>query len=135
MTRPQLARADLRYLKGPIVQARSGGWEVPERLRLVIAGARLNLITSGEKELATEEEALAYLCVASLEAPLSSDWAHIFLYLAQEVLPRWHFTRTDEPIWQALGYDSPLTLNSNQRDDLRDLRRKIRRAVVKNSKQ
>jgi len=133
MTLPKLTPAELRYLRGPIIQVRSGGWDVPDRLRLMIACARLNLIASGEKELATEEEALAYLSVASLEAPLSSGWARTLLYLAQEVLPSWGLTLNDEPLWKVLSVDSPLTLHPHELDDLHDLRRKIRRAVVKHS--
>lgn len=131
MTPPKLTANGLRYLRGPVIQARAGGWVIPDHLQLIIVGARLNLIADGEGELATEEEALAYLHVASLQRPLSSEWTQIALYLAQEVLPRWSLYSGDAPIWKTLGADSPISLYPHQLAELRALRRRIRRAVVK----
>lgn len=122
------------YLSGPLVLHRTSGWEAPARLRAVIPEARLALVMSGEHELATDEEALAYLSTASLCAPLSHDWAEIFFYLAQAVLPRWGLATTDEPVWQAIGCQAPITLSNDQHHELRHLRRRLRVAVVKHAR-
>ena len=128
-----LTAAALRYLTGPVI-LHPGGWEAPERLRAVIPAARLAVVMSGERELATDEEALAYLSTASLCAPLSHDWAEIFFYLAQAVLPPWGLATTDEPVWQAIGCQAPITLSNDQHHELRDLRRRLRAAVVKHAR-
>jgi hypothetical protein len=129
MTPLNLKAEPLRYLRGPIPISRASGWLLPDYWGIIILGARLNLIAAGECELATEEEALAHLHLASLETPLSHDWAQITLYLAQQVLPRWGLYRGDTPIWEALGAEAPLQLNEFQLVGLRTMRRRIRKAV------
>jgi hypothetical protein len=129
MTPFKLKAEPLRYLRGPVTLAHAGGRSLPGHWSLVILGARLNLLATGEREMASEEEALAYLHLASLHSPLSQDWATIMLYLAQRVLPRWGIFRGDEPIWKAFGSASPIRLNDPQLAELCTLRRRIRRAV------
>ena len=53
---------DLRYLAGPlIVFDPAWGEDTPDWLRAKVRPARLGLLLAGEKELASEEEAVIYL--------------------------------------------------------------------------
>ncbi len=138
LTLDQLTLAELRYLHGPIVQPRFSGWDIPDRLRALVPLARWWQIVQGraadgERDLASEEEAIGYLSCASLEAPLSHDWAEIFFYLSQQVFPRWGLV-TGEAVPEALGLSQPVTLNSQQVVDLRRFRRWLRRRVEDGAK-
>jgi hypothetical protein len=42
----------------------------------------------GETPTATDAEVLAYMYPRSLEAPLGSDWTHIYLYISTKVVAR-----------------------------------------------
>jgi hypothetical protein len=76
-------KAGLLYLEGPLITfGPTRGWSYPEWLKDVILPARLMLVMQGERELSTEEEALGYLCTASLTVPINHDWSQIFLWLA-----------------------------------------------------
>jgi hypothetical protein len=92
------------------------------------------LVLSGERELSSEEEALGYLCTASLTVPLDHDWAQIFFWLAERVLPRWKQRADDREVWRDIGSDDPFQLNQTQQQDLDRLRRWLRRQVEKNAK-
>lgn len=128
-----LTTSELHYLHGPIIQPRSNGWDFPDRLRAIIPVARWLQVMRGradprEKDLASGEEALGFLSCASLEAPLSRDWAEIFFYLGQQVFPRWKIGG-DQPLAEALGLDRPVELGDQQRVDLHHFRRWLRRSI------
>ena len=61
-----------RYLAGPILY-HAGGWSAGPILPTLIPMARFVSILSGEKHLATYEEALAYISSASFTAPLRAN--------------------------------------------------------------
>jgi hypothetical protein len=133
-----LSLAEQRYLAGPLVQPRLNGWDFPDRLRAIVPAARILQVLRGqtddvERDLASEEEALGYLSCISLDAPLDRDWAEIFFYLSQQVLPRWRFIQ-GEAVHAVLGYDRPIALNSSQAEDLRHLRRWLRRTIENGAK-
>jgi hypothetical protein len=133
----RLSLAEQRYLAGPLVQPRLNGWDFPDRLRVIVPAARALQLLRGqvdalERDLASEEEALGYLSCASLEVPLDRDWAEIMGYLAQQVFPRWRFT--EEEVHAVLGYARPIALNRMQAEDLRRLRRWLRRTTEQGAK-
>jgi hypothetical protein len=121
------------YLRGPIVY--HPGSDAGPILPKYIPQARLDLVLSGEKELATLEEALAYLSSASLCFPLSSENAEVMFWLAQEVWERHKLTHEDQKIWEMLGRNEPFILTPFQEKEiLNRLRRDIRRAVSKHAR-
>jgi hypothetical protein len=126
--------ADERYyLRGPIVY--HPGSDAGPLLPKYIPQARWDLVLAGEKELATLEEALAYLSSASLCFPLSSEDAEVMFWLTQEVWEKHKLTRGDQKIWEMLGRKEPFTLTPFQEKEiLNRLRRDIRRAVIKHSR-
>lgn len=94
--------------------------------------ARIELLLSGEKELATLEEALGYLSAHSQGGPPSSDVATMYFWLGQELLPKYGI---HDHFWEFLGYSKPIEITDYQKNYLlNDLRRDIRRAVVKHAK-
>jgi hypothetical protein len=132
-----LSLSEQRYLAGPLVQPRLNGWDFPDRLRAVLPAARILQVLRSqadpiERDLASEEEALGYLSCASLDAPFDRDWTEIMCYLAQQVLPRWRFT--EEEVHAVLGYARPIALNPMQAEDLRRLRRWLRRTIENGAK-
>ena len=134
----RLSLSEQRYLAGPLVQPRLNGWDFPDRLRAIVPAARILQVLQGqtdtiEHDLASEEEALGYLSCASLDAPLDLDWTEIMCYLAQEVFPRWRFVQ-DDAVHAVLGYTRPIALNSTQAEDLRRLRRWLRRTIENGAK-
>jgi hypothetical protein len=129
-----LTAGEQRYLLGPIVY-HPGGWDAGDILPKFIPQARLELVLSGEKNLATLEEALAYLASASLCFPLSSEDAQVMFWLTQEVWAKYKLIRDDQPVWEMLGRDRPFVLTPYLENEvLNSLRRKLRTAVVRNSK-
>ncbi len=125
-----LTAADRRYLTGPVILHPVS--ECADWLRAVIPEARVRHILhppESEKNLATLEDALAYLSSASLALPLAPDDAEQFFWLSQEVLPRYGLA-CDEPVWKSLGYQGPIQLSAYQQSQLRELRAKVRAAVV-----
>jgi len=129
-----LTAGEQRYLLGPIVY-HPGGWDAGDILPKFIPQARLELVLSGEKNLATLEEALAYLASASLCFPLSSEDAQVMFWLTQDVWARHKLIREDQPVWAMLGHDRPFILTPYLENEvLNSLRRKLRTAVVRNSK-
>jgi len=130
-----LSADDRRYLRGPVV-FHMGSDACPDWLRTAIPAARLSHLRtaqSSDGSLATLEEALAYLASASLAFPLAEDDAALFFWLSQEVCPKYGLAR-DEPVWKSLGYAAPVTLSNYQEHHLRDLRAKLRAAVVKHAR-
>ena len=128
-----LTAGEQRYLLGPIVY-HPGGWNAGDILPKFIPQARLELVLSGEKNLATLEEALAYLASASLCFPLSSDDAQVMFWLTQEVWARHKLIRDDQSVWAMLGHDRPYALTTYLENEvLNSIRRKIRAAVVRHS--
>lgn len=133
-----LSLSEQRYLAGPIIQPRLNGWDFPERLRTIVPAARVLQLLRGradmlERDLASEEEALGYLSCASLDAPLDRDWVEIMCYLAQQVFPRWCLIK-GKAVHAVLGYDRPIALNSMQAENLRRLRRWLRRTIENDAK-
>lgn len=120
---------DHRYLTGPLVVY--PGWDdTPQWLREAVRIARLALILAGEEEHASEEEAVVYLMMASLTAPLDNDWAEIYLWLAARVLKRWGRWERPDPDFVSIRE----TLWPHQQDDLDRLLRDIRRSVERHAK-
>lgn len=121
---------DLRYLQGPVIS--TAGWDFPDMVRGWVPKARVELLLSGEKELATLEEAMGYLSAHSLGGPPSSDIAQIYFWLGQELLPKYG---VHDRLWETLGFDKPIQLSDYQKQYvLNDLRRDIRQSVVKHAK-
>ena len=130
-----LSAEDRRYLRGPVV-FNTGGDPGPDWLRQAIPMARLRHLrtaSSEERGLATLEEALAVIASASLAFPLAEDDATLFFWLGQEICPQYGLAR-DEPVWKSLGHKEPLTLSPYLQAHLRDLRAKIRAAVIKHAR-
>jgi hypothetical protein len=130
----QLSADEKRYLTGPIVY-HPGGWDAGPILPTLIPQARLELVLSGEKNLATLEDALAYLSSASHVAPLHNEDAEIMFWLTQTVWEKQNLIRGDQPIWEMLGHDKPFALTPYLENEvLNSLRRKIRASVVRHAK-
>lgn len=122
-----------RYLNGPLVVGSSAwGENLPRWLRDAVKVARLGLILAGETELASEEEAVAYLLAASLAAPLARDWAELYFWLCARVLPRWGQVQ-EADFWAMLGETHPHSLTHIQEANLRRLLGDIRRSVAKHA--
>jgi len=60
-----------------------GGWmdSVPKDLKNHITMERMVRLMKGDLDLATDAECCAYLMTRSLEAPLSYEWAQIYMYV------------------------------------------------------
>ncbi len=142
--------SDRRYLAGPlIVGDPAWGGDTPAWLRDAVRIARLGLVLAGEHDHAAEEEAVAYLTpapapvgaaagagvAASLAAPLRSDWAEIYFWVAARVLARWGQIGQEEDFWRMLEVAAPQrTLRRDQEDDLQRLLRDIRRSVERHAR-
>ena len=133
LTQPRLQGADLRYVAGPlIVFDPAWGADIPDWLRTAIRPARLGLVLAGEKQLASEEEAVVYLMTASLAQPLDPSWARIYLWLGGRVLVRWGKLPGPDGYWQMLGEDVPGPgLARDQATDLGRLRFWLRRQAAR----
>jgi hypothetical protein len=133
-----LTVSETRYLHGPLIQPRFGGWDFPDRLRPIIPVARWLQVVRGrhderERDLASEEEAIGYISCVSLDAPLDRDWAEIFFYLGQQVFPRWNLIN-GQAVHSALGFDRLIVLHDQQLADLTRFRRWLRRKVEEGAK-
>jgi len=128
-----LAADEVRYLLGPVVY--HPGWlDAGQILPKYIPQARLELVLSGEKSLATLEEALTYLASASLCFPLHGDDAEVMFWLIQEVWGKHKLIGDDQPVWEMLGHEGPFTLTHYlEHEVLNSLRRNIRSSVVRHS--
>ncbi len=130
----------VRYITGPLV-VYDGSWgrDVPGWLRSAVRRARLEQVQQeverGEQgELATLEEACAYLMTASLAVPLNHDWATIYIHVAGRVLSRHGLLPAGRSVWQALGREEPVELPPYLQDRLDALRRWQRRTTVRAAK-
>lgn len=79
-------------LTDPIIVC-PGGWgdTLPEWLKHAITVERLAMnirAHSGEEPTGTDAEACAYLYTAGLTNPMDSDWAEIYIYIANQVYNR-----------------------------------------------
>ncbi|MFQ5827041.1 MAG: hypothetical protein ACE5IA_06765 [Dehalococcoidia bacterium] len=113
-------------LTDPIIVFPAGGWEqdLPERLKNELPLRRLIhvhqcLNGKAEWDEATDIEALLYIYPASLAAPMSHDWAQIYLYLGTRVM--------GDQFPEDLGVE---TLSDHEMGELRDLKRWIRKKKV-----
>ena len=127
------SRKQIKYLFGPVIKFRPGGWEYPRRLLDLVRPARYRLILSDEDHLATELEALGYISTASLEAPLSREWAQIMFWLSDRVLHHWNLVPDTQSIWEMLGYTEPIQLDPHIETELMRLRRWLRNTIVKHA--
>ena len=127
------SRKQRKYLFGPVIQFRSEGWPFPSMLLKLVRPARYLSILDGEDELATELEALGYISTASLEAPLSREWAQIMFWLSDRVLHRWDLVPDAQSVWEMLGYEQPLQLEPTVQSELRQLQRWLRKTIVKHA--
>jgi len=123
----KLSARDRAYLAAPLI-LHSGGGEAAHLISKVVPPARLALLKNGERDLATEEEALAYLSSASLCFPLDGDHAEIMFYLTDRVMTRWYAVLD---VWKQIGLESPPKLSAYQEGLLNELRGKIRRSAEK----
>jgi hypothetical protein len=127
------SRKQRKYLFGPVIQFRSGGWPFPSMLLKLVRPARYLSILDGEDDLATELEALGYISTASLEAPLSREWAQIMFWLSDRVLHRWNLLPEEQSVWEMLGYEQPLQLEPTVQSELQQLQRWLRKTIVKHA--
>lgn len=74
-------------LTDPIVLHRSP-WAstLPQWIKGQIITERLISLMTGELDMATDTEAMAYIYPASLDAPLDHDWTQIYLYVTTKTL-------------------------------------------------
>ena len=132
-----LSAADRDYLGGPLIFHKPGGEMVcPEWLAAAIPGARLRQVlrpATGEEDLATDEELLAYLYSACLAQPLRPPEYDLYFWLAQEILPRYGRAGTI-PVWRWLDQRCPLKLSPSDQARRRELRRQLRVAVIKHAR-
>jgi hypothetical protein len=132
--KPKLRKDDLAYLLGPIVY-HPGGWDVGPILPELIPKARQELVASGEREMATLEETLAYLSSASYEAPLLREDANVMFWLTCEVWEKHGLNKDDEPVWKKIGLSvQPELTEFEVSYHLNALRRKIRKSVTRHGK-
>jgi hypothetical protein len=130
----RLTADEKSYLTGPIIY-HTGGWDAGPILPTLIPQARLDLILSSEKDLATFEEALAYLSSASHIAPLQNEDAEVMFWLTQTVWEKHNLIRGNQKFWEMLGHDRPFELTPYlEKEVLNPLRRRIRAAVIKHQK-
>ncbi len=117
-------------LTGPILTF-STAWAdtIPSRLLELVPTARM-LALMKQEQTATYPECAIYLYTRSLEAPMDSDWTHIYTHVSCSVLQQYY----KEDHWQEV--QAPRQLNEWQLHKLNDLRRHIytkRRQIVKSN--
>ena len=123
-----------QYLHGPIVQYRSGGWGFPIRLRALVPQARLLQVLHGADDCASELEALGYLSTASLDFPLSYEWAQVFLWLADRVLSDYSLLPDEAAsVADVLGMNAISITRYEETEVLLPLRRWLRKTIVKHA--
>ncbi len=111
-----------------------GGWgeSLPEWLKKRVTLERLaeNMLgtTEGSEPTATDAEAACYLYTASLSAPIGSDWAQIYLYVAGGEMKN----ESENELPEDIRVDS---LTEQQRRDLRQLKSWIYKARVKHRRE
>ena len=123
-----------QYLHGPIVQCRSGGWDFPIRLRALVPQARIQQVLHGADDCASELEALGYISTASLEFPLSSEWAHALFWLADRVLSEYGLLSDDTvSVADVFGMNAISITRYEETEVLLPLRRWLRKTIVKHA--
>ena len=124
----------LQYFHGPILQYRSGGWDFPIRLRALVPQARLQQVLHGADDCASELEALGHLSTASLDFPLSYEWAQVFLWLADRVLSDYGLLPDDTAsVADILGMNVISITPYEKNQFLLPLRRWLRKTIVKHA--
>jgi hypothetical protein len=118
----------LDALQAPVITS-SHMWDdsIPERLLKELPAARLIAYKKGE-QMATYLECSIYLYTASLEAPMTHDWATITCHVSCKVLE----DLFGEDRWQAV--DAPKVLDDYRISKLNNLRHMIytkRRELLK----
>jgi len=100
---------------------------IPEWLLHDIRISRLlKLVRDREREIATDEEALAYIMTASLANPLDHDFVTIYMFLFKKIVGR----KADVSKLEFLN-DVPEELDSYLKSQLDDLKRWIRKQQKK----
>ena len=128
-------KEQLKYFHGPIIQYRSGSWEFPSRLRKLVPQARIEQALHGEDGYASELEALGYISTASLEFPLSHEWANVTFWLCDRVLQKFGLLPDDEgSVADILGRETIQISRYETSEYLLPLRRWLRKNIVKNAK-
>jgi hypothetical protein len=129
---PSLTAGQRRYLTAPVVLAKDGG-DIPAWLRKAVSRGRVETVieevrAGAEGDMASMEEALAYLYTASLSAPLSTEAARGFFALFAEVVPRYNPAETRQSMLERLApYHEDLSVDV---DVVRQLRRDIRNTML-----
>lgn len=123
----------IRYLLGPVAH-QSRGWSdsVPEWLIEALPSARLAVIRDeirGGEEcgLCSDQEVLIVMFGASLDAPISGDYASIYQLLAMRVMRKRGIQV--EPLEECFKVEQ---LSEWQEKLLLDLKRRIRQSIVRN---
>ncbi len=113
---------------GPLVLF-STSWAdtMPDRIVKLLPMARMIALQKDE-QLGTYEEVSLYLMSASLEIPLSHDWAQIYTHCAATMLEKWF----NENAWDKT--EAPRELNRQQSDMLNKLRLWIYKKRTENMK-
>lgn len=122
-TDQQRVRDILRAYDTPLVFS-PGGWgnDLPKYWQERVIAQRLEMLDKGVWDKATDAEVAMYLSSASLEAPLNSDWADIFVYETAQLLPG---------VYEALGRE-PIELSEYQKGEVNHLKHQIRESQLKN---
>ena len=142
----------LAFVQSPIILHRGGGWEVdvPRWMRGALPGARrAYLLAGGSPDLACDDgtslarctlrvqrimvvpsDAVIYLMTASLEQPLGSEWARIYLYVASKAVREFNPAALPDDDWVR---DAEKPLSRYEQEMLDHLREQIRAAQVKHA--
>jgi len=110
----------LHDLHDPLI-VHPGGWDedLPAWLREAVIEERVARAVAGDDDLATLAEVLCYLFTASLAAPLSREWAEIYINLAARYMAARGAILPEDV--------QPRPFTEHEETLLRDLRRDIRR--------
>ena len=122
-----------RYLTGPFVfHGRGpGGWtDVPDWVNRRIRASRMEAIVRGDE--ASDLDLVVYLSSASLTFPLDREHTDIFVYVASRAMVEWG--KVPRPMPDLMEESLKRGLSAWEKDLLRELSLKLRRAVVKHAK-
>lgn len=100
---------------------------LPDHLKNRIPLERLALAATGETEMATDAEAVAYLHTASLVQPLSHDVARVYLHIAAKYLGK--------ALPEDFQNEHETPLEPQQAEELAKLKRWIRKKQVEAMKE
>ena len=90
---------------------------IPDWLMQRVTLERLMQVYKREEGLATDAEAVCYLCTASLMSPLSNEYAKVYLYLAKQ-----EFVREGKDVSQI---EAPEALSNYEQHCLDELKQRI----------